>query len=219
MGLGSLIYKFYYKPTLKYRYNITHFGIKGWYKMFRGEAKMKREALKLRNYLSEYSEKNIRLNFLTGRNYWHQTIFCIESFIKHYGNNLSINIYSDGSINDKIESLFKNYCNKIEIVANDQIEDKLKKIIPIEDFPYLNKVRTWHPFFRRLIDIHINPGWNIHLDSDMLFFEYPSTLIEAFQKKQAIFMHEQLEKSYFVDSVATLKEKFGINTLEKVNGE
>ena len=218
MGLGSFIYKFYFKPTLKFRYNLTHFGIKGWYQMTTGEASMKREALKLRNYLSNYSKDNIQLNFLTGKNYWHQTIFCIESFIQHYGNNFSVNIYSDGTINDKIKSLFKNYCKEIEIVSNEKIETKLKRIIPIKDFPYLNQVRAWHPFFRRLIDIHINPGWNLHLDSDMLFFKYPSALIEAFERKQAIFMFEQLDDSYFVDSVVVLKEKFDIDTIEKVNG-
>ncbi|MGN8059078.1 hypothetical protein ACTJKN_22515 [Pedobacter sp. 22163] len=218
LQLGKFLYRLYFQPTLKYRYNITHFGFRGWFKMHQGEKAMKKAALKLRNQLQKPLYQNIELNFLTGKNYWHQTIFCIESFIKSYGNNIAVKIYSDGSINKEITTIFKKYCNEIIIVKDEEIKEKLNEVLPVSMFPTLNYLRNWHPFFRRLIDIHAESSWKIHLDSDMLFLKLPTEIFEAYTNKSAIYMFEQLNSSYFVDDSKIIKDKFGIDLVEKVNG-
>jgi len=219
MTLGKVFYKCFFEPTFPIRYNLTHFGLKGWYNYALGENMMKKTALNFPEIkLADNPTPAFSVNFLTGVNYWHQTLFCIQSLINQYGLNLSIQIYSDGTISKKIHDIFKNYCPQITVFSEEQIIEVISKIIPSGKYPSLNFLRNWHPFFKRIIDIHCNAGWNLHLDSDMLFLKYPSDLINFSTNRIAVFMEEQMDYSYFVDDSKVLLQKYNIATLPKVNG-
>jgi hypothetical protein len=98
------------------------------------------------------------------------------------------------------------------------MDKKLAVKFPVDRYPTLRHIRQWHPFFRRMLDIHTQPGWSIHLDSDMLFFINPKQITDAFEKKTAIYMMEQLKHSYFADDCKILKDKYDIDCIQLVNG-
>ncbi|TZF86205.1 hypothetical protein FW774_03905 (plasmid) [Pedobacter sp. BS3] len=216
MSIGKIVYKYFFAPTLPIRYNLTHFGLNGWMNILRGELQMKQVATHIPPILT-YPSK-VQFNFLTGEKYWHQTIFCIQSFLNNSKNAITINIFSDGSLTEKTVDKLKRFCPSINIIADEDTNQYLNEKLPAHKFPSLNYLRHWHPFFKRMIDIHSRPGYHIHLDSDMLFFQTPHELIHNALNERPCYMIEQLSYSYFVDDKQTLKIKHGIDLLENVNG-
>jgi hypothetical protein len=217
MRPGQLIYKFIFKPTSSLRYYLGHFGIIGWWKMRRGERQMKKIAVQLQ--VAQLSADPVmEVNYLTGKNYWHQTIICAYSLIKVTEGQVKIKIFSDGTLTGFHYRQFKKLSPQIQFVKLPEVENYLARTLPADQYPVLHQLRNWHPFFQRLIDIHAMPGFSIHLDSDMLFLKRPGQLITAFRNKSAVYMHDQLDKSYFAADEQTLREKLNINCLSKVNG-
>lgn len=217
MGIGQLIYKIFFKPTLQIRYHIHHFGLTGWYKLQRGEQQMKKVATSI-SPIPLTKDHLIEVNYLTGAKYWHQTIFCAHSLARVLQGRVKINIYSDGTLHHSHEVIMVRAFPGIAFISEKSVDEHLERFLPIAQFPTLNYLRKWHPFFRRLIDIHATTSWAIHLDSDMLFFNHPQQIIDAYQRKTAIYMQEHLDSSYFVDDEKTLKNKHDINCLGSVNG-
>ncbi|WP_419701090.1 hypothetical protein [Mucilaginibacter sp. NFX135] len=217
MSIGRLIYKIFFKPTLQIRYYIRHFGLTGWYKLYQGEQQMKKAASDIPP-VPLAKDHLLEVNYLTGAKYWHQTIFCAQSLARILQGRVKINIYSDGTLGQTHEAFIARAIPGVSIVAEKTVNEHLDKFLPIAQFPTLHYLRKWHPFFRRLIDIHSAPLWAIHLDSDMLFFDRPQQIIDAYQNKTAIYMQEHLSSSYFVDDEKTLKDKYDINCISHVNG-
>ncbi|QTE36667.1 hypothetical protein J3L18_26655 [Mucilaginibacter gossypii] len=217
MSLGKIAYKYFFKPTFSIRYHISHFGLKGWLNMQRGEQQMKKAALKFPP-LSLSKQKILNVSFLTGAKYWHQTIFCAYTLAHFSDGEIGIRLYSDGTLTDEQIGFINQVLPGIETISEQQVLQHLNLVLPQHTFPTLRHLRNWHPFFRRLIDIHTSPSWAIHMDSDMIFFGKPNQIIEAYQRKTAVYMKEQLASSYFVDSEDTLKDKYGINCIKSVNG-
>ena len=217
MGIGRLIYKVFFKPTLQIRYHVHHFGLSGWYKLHRGEQQMKKGALNIPP-ITLAKDHLLEVNYLTGAKYWHQTIFCAQSLAKILKGRLKINIYSDGTLNQTHETFIARAIPGVVFISEKGVDEHLDQFLPVAQFPTLHHLRKWHPFFRRLIDIHSTTSWAIHLDSDMLFFDSPEQIIDAYQHKTAIYMQEHLSSSYFVDDEKTLKDKYDINCLGNVNG-
>lgn len=216
--LGALVYKLLFKRTHYIRYSIGHFGFAGHFAFKRGEATMKKEAVREQPIRLSTDPKHILISYLTGQNYWYQTIYAIKSLHKQMGENFRVDIYSDGSLTDNIVSNLKKFCPDINIISERNVISYLDKYLPANKYPTLRFLRDWHPFFRRLTDIHSFRGWSLHLDSDMLFFGHPDELVDAFEKKQAIYMKEGLAGSYFVEDVNILKEKYEMTCIPLVNG-
>ena len=217
MGIGRLIYKIFFKPTLQIRYHIHHFGLSGWYKLYKGEQQMKKAAMNI-TPVSLAKDHLLEVNYLTGAKYWHQTIFCAQSLARVLQGNVKINIYSDGTLNQTHEAFIERAIPGIVFIIEEGVNEYLERFLPVSQFPTLHYLRKWHPFFRRLIDIHSDTEWAVHLDSDMLFFDRPQQIIEAYQNKTAIYMEEHLQNSYFVDDEKILKDKYNISCISNVNG-
>jgi hypothetical protein len=217
VSLGKIAYKYFFKPTFSVRYHISHFGLIGWLNMQRGEQQMKKAALKLPP-VNLSTDKILEVSFLTGAKYWHQTIFCAYTLAGYLNGRVGIKLYSDGTLTDEHIGFVKKVLPGVEALSEKQVAEHLDRVLPHNKFPTLRHLRNWHPFFRRLIDIHTAPSWTIHLDSDMIFFSKPDQILEAYQRKTAVYMKEQLANSYFVDSEDVLRDKYGINCIKSVNG-
>ncbi|UOE48324.1 hypothetical protein MTO98_28345 [Mucilaginibacter sp. SMC90] len=217
MSLGKIAYKYFFKPTFSLRYHFSHFGLWGWLNMQRGEQQMKKAALKL-SPVNLSADKALEVSFLTGANYWHQTIFCAHTLAGYLGGRLGIRLYSDGTLTDEHIGYINKVLPGVEAISERQVLQHLDTVLPNHKYPTLRHLRNWHPFFRRLIDIHTSPSWTIHMDSDMIFFGKPDQILEAYQQKRAVYMKEQLANSYFVDSEQVLRDKYGINCIKSVNG-
>jgi hypothetical protein len=217
VSLGKIAYKYFFKPTFSARYHISHFGLIGWLNMQRGEQQMKKAALKLPP-VNLSTDKILEVSFLTGAKYWHQTIFCAYTLAGYLNGRVGIKLYSDGTLTDEHIGFVKKVLPGVEAPSEKQVAEHLDRVLPHNKFPTLRHLRNWHPFFRRLIDIHTAPSWTIHLDSDMIFFSKPDQILGAYQRKTAVYMKEQLANSYFVDSEDVLRDKYGINCIKSVNG-
>jgi hypothetical protein len=181
------------------------------------EQRMKAAAKRLKP-VPLLSDFGLEVNYLTGDKYWHQTLFCAWSLATIMEGQVKINIYSDGSLRKKHNKTIEKTLPGILIKPEKQVDHYLNKVLPDDNYPTLRRLRKSHPFFRRLLDIHTQPSWSIHLDSDMLFLKKPGELINAFLNKSAIYMKDHLVKSYFVDDEKTLETNFGIYCKANVNG-
>ncbi|MEN0054042.1 MAG: hypothetical protein AAGC65_10245 [Mucilaginibacter sp.] len=202
---------------MKIRYYIGHFGLIGSYNMERGERQMRKSALKLPP-INLSVNKTLEVNYLTGALHWHQTIFCAYTLAKHLDGKVGIKLYSDGTLTDEYIDYIKKALPGVEAVSETEVVRQLDIVLPEDSFPTLRYLRNWHPFFRRLIDIHTSPSWAIHLDSDMIFFDKPVQILDAYQRKTALYMKEGLTDSYFVDNEELLRDKYGIDCIKSVNG-
>jgi hypothetical protein len=217
MTFGRIAYRFFFKPTFTLRYHITHFGLLGWIEMCRCEGQMKRAARKLRTIrLSQ--DKLLQASFLTGEKYWHQTLFCAYTLARSLDGQVGIKLYSDGTLTDEHIECIGKVLPGVESTSELEVIKILDAVLPEQNFPTLRHLRKWHPFFRRLIDIHTSPSWTLHLDSDMLFLSKPRQVLAAYQSKTSVYMKERLADSYFVDTIENLRDNHGINCLKKVNG-
>ncbi|TSD65868.1 hypothetical protein FFF34_000265 [Inquilinus sp. KBS0705] len=218
MSIGKLVYKYIFEPTAGIRYKFHHYGLKGWLDYELGVTAMKKAAIQLPAITLKPSVDCLTINYLTGQQYWYQTIFGIQSLINQYGTDLAINIYSDGSLQAEHYEALKNYCPQIVFVAEEEIIESLNAIIPANKYPKLNFLRNWSPFYKRMIDIHCKPQWGIHLDSDMLFLKYPTDLVELSKQKKAFYMEEYAGQSFFSDEPDSLLKNLNIPVIQSVNG-
>lgn len=185
--------------------------------MRQGEQQMKKAALKLPP-VKLSTDKILEVSFLTGAKYWHQTIFCAYTLARHLNGRLGITLYSDGTLTYEHIAFVSQVLPGVEAISEQQVLQHLDTVLPQHHFPTLRHLRNWHPFFRRLVDIHTSPSWAIHMDSDMIFLGKPDQILEAYQDKTAVYMKEQLASSYFVDNEGILRDKYDINCIKSVNG-
>ncbi len=185
--------------------------------MQRGEQQMKKAALKLPP-VNLSSNKVLQVSFLTGAKYWHQTIFCAYTLACYLDGQLGIKLYSDGTLTDEHIGFINKILPGVEAISEQQVLKHIDVVLPQHQFPILRHLRNWHPFFRRMVDIHTSPSWAIHMDSDMIFFGKPDQILETYQRKTAVYMKEQLANSYFADSEEVLRDKYHINCIKRVNG-
>jgi len=118
--------------------------------------------------------------FLTGKKYLYQTLFCIQSLAKVTQQRFKFILVDDGSFADDIIIQIKMLLPGCEIITRAIIDQNLKKFFSEDKHPHIYKKRAVYPHLKKLTDIHTIPGndWKLVLDSDMLFWNEPSAIIE-----------------------------------------
>jgi len=188
------LYSFYYGPKSR-RAIIKNFGGKRNYQAIqKGEADMKMYAF---NNLI-FTNKNERqpkyqLNYLTGEKYLHQSLFCAFSFYEFLSPearpDFLINFYDDGSLCPSTLDMLKTNFPSIHVISSEHTAQKFNRLLPADKYPHLHKKRAMYPHIRKLTDIHLgSQGWQLVLDSDMLFFDRPSQLLAWLKKPEAPFL-------------------------------
>jgi hypothetical protein len=204
--LGKLIYQLYYHPKGK-KAIIEKFGGKQNYlEMLAAEQEMKKYALmELRIDSNFNKEGQFKLNFLTGDNFIHQTLFCTYSFFKFLtpqeSANFSVCYYSDGTLSDPVAAALHARFPQIKVITFQESKAALRDHLPQSRFPYLNKKVNSLPLFKKLIYPHLdNKGSAIFFDSDMLFLKRPEVFLNwLFQKgssKEHTFCILDVERCY-----------------------
>jgi hypothetical protein len=214
--IGKLIYKYLFRPTLPIRYHLKHFGLIGWISLVQGEKRMKKAALNLAP-ITLTDDHQLECSYLTGEKYWYQTIFCAYSLARVMQSRVRINIYSDGSLSPQKVNLFNSVLKGVAIISPDAMLNELDGKLPIEKYPSLRHLRESSPFFRKLVDMRLNNRYLVQLDSDMLFFNYPAELIEAYNNGNCYFMEDKIEASYYVLPEKQIEEQFGLQMKRKIN--
>ena len=117
--------------------------------------------------------------FLTGKKYIYQTLFCIHSLVLVSKAKFRFVLVDDGTFDDYLIDRIKKQLPGCTLVTANEIEHNLKCVLPIETFPNLHRKRKEYPHIKKLTDIHTIQAdeWKLVLDSDMLFWSEPTSLI------------------------------------------
>lgn len=117
--------------------------------------------------------------FLTGKGYLYQTLYCIQSLVKHCDEKFRFILVDDGSFDNDLMNRMNRQLPGAIIVAQAEITDNLQSTLPENTYVYLNHKRKVYQHIKKLTDIHTIPGkpWKLVLDSDMLFWDEPTQLI------------------------------------------
>jgi hypothetical protein len=197
LKLGVLFYIFYYTPKAF----IQRLARKGAINMavdLQAKLQMEKSTYRLQPLSIRQIEVNtLDIYFLTGKRFWYQTCFCAYSMSQHTDDILRPVIYDDGSLEkqyqDEIIRIFPN----AKIIVQQEIEVSIDKYLPHNKFPYLRERRLNYPNMRKITDIHIGScGWKLVLDSDMLFFRTPDTLLKWLKSPQQPCHMVDVETSY-----------------------
>jgi hypothetical protein len=123
-----------------------------------------------------------RIHFLTGKRFWHQTIFCAWTFSRTAEVNVIPVIHDDGSMTPELMRHVRTVFPRAELITDAEATSRLEEHLPPSSFPSLYDRRRRLPLFRKLLDVHAGTsGWKLFLDSDMLFFRRPSILVDWLQ--------------------------------------
>lgn len=135
------------------------------------------------------------LYFLTGKNYLHQTLFCIASLYKYSGQRFKYHIVDDGTLDTGI---VQEKLPGSVLVSVTEIETNLKTMLPRSDYPAIHKKRSAYAHLKKLTDIHTLQGddHKMVLDSDMLFWAEPKELIAWLKKPSGNLFMTDSTQSY-----------------------
>jgi hypothetical protein len=196
--LGKLLYNFYYKPrgVLKdiaksgpLNYIATHFA----------RLSMIRHSIHLKE-ISYPDNPQFVVYFLTGKKYWYQTSFCLYSLQKA-SKDVTINaaFIDDGTISENLKRKIKSQFPSSTLISKAKTEAILDEKLPKDRYPTIRAKRLKYPHLKKLTDIHIHSdGWKLVLDSDMLFYDYPDTLIDWLKQPQIpIFIRDPLMSYHY----------------------
>jgi hypothetical protein len=220
MNLGSVYYRYIYKPVLQPLKRLkADGGFYGRYRLLKGEREMKEAAMRLSMTCSSSAETAYPyIHFLTGKKHWYQTVFCIYSLLSKVNLPLHIVIHDDGTIDDKFAEMVRRQVRNCSIVFHRESEARVERALPREQFPYLRSARDQFPLFYKLIDCRLGfQGPQLLLDSDMLFFHEPLRLTEwLLQPTENIYMQDKFHSYQYsyplLDVIATTPIKRFVNS-------
>jgi hypothetical protein len=194
LGLGAVARKAYKEPLAALRQSIVEGGPIQQSITSAGKAAMIRAAEHLPPLSQRANGQARSIYFLTGANYWYQTVYCIYSLELASPYSYSPVIIDDGSLS-------RNYFEKIAAVipwvtvrSQPEILDTLDRVVPEQRYPALHSWRKRQPLTRKIVDLHAGQhGWKLLLDSDMLFFRRPDWLEEWFENPKPAYMVDCIE--------------------------
>jgi hypothetical protein len=205
MRIGRIVYLFYYRP-IKAVHKLFKTGIRKTVQQEWGRRAMYKIAYTLKE-IQYPAKETFEVYFLSGKKYWYQTAFCLYSLQKKSQVNIRAFIIDDGSFDDDLESQVRGQFPSVTIFRQERILELLDEVLPEKYFPVLRKRRLEYPHLKKLTDIHILPGNTpkLVLDSDMLFFREPVSLLNWLRRPDGSLFMKDVENSYGY-SVSLMKE-------------
>lgn len=176
--IGKLTYKYFFQPFVQPLKSFKDDGyFYGRYFLKKGVREMKIASVNIRFECSKTETDIPFVHFLTGKNYWYQTIFCAYSLYKNTSLPIHFVFHDDGSFDDIFIAQILMQVKNCTVDTKLQTDIRLNQSLPVDKFPYLRKFREHTPMFYKLTDCRIGyNGWNLYLDSDMIFLNRPLEL-------------------------------------------
>ena len=180
-GVAKLYHTVVRRPVKTVKKSIQEGGpIQQW--KTRKEQEEMREAAKNLSALKpppEASGGRREVYFLSGQDFWYQTLFCFVSLQRLAEERITPIVYGDGTLGAEAKARIRRVVPWVEFVERESIEARLDAHLPVSKYPTLRERRLDYVHLRKLTDFHAgSTGWKLILDSDMLFFRRPSLLIE-----------------------------------------
>lgn len=147
--------------------------------------------------LSNNIAEPLEVWYLTGSRFWYQTAFCAWTLCFHSAKPIRINIVDDGTLTAHLEAELRRIFPNGQTIWYHQASDRFNRLLPIENFPTLNKLRKQYIHIRKLTDIHLgSSGYKLVLDSDMLFFRKPDALLAWWDQPTQPCLMTDCQESY-----------------------
>ncbi|RZK39274.1 MAG: glycosyltransferase family 2 protein [Pedobacter sp.] len=164
------------------------------------------------------NNKGFPVYFLTGQKFIHQTLFCINSLVKHNPNRYQFIIVDDGSFDDRLIQRIGHQLPGARIIESSWIEKKLNDKLALDKFPNIYSKRKTYPHLKKLTDIHIleENQFKLVLDSDMIFWRTPHGLLDWFKKPENAICIQDCQQSYGY-KMETMEKLTGFKIPELVN--
>jgi hypothetical protein len=177
-GAGDLARRYYHEPLGALRTSIREGGPIERRRTERGRQLMMDAARRLPPLPPTRTSGSFEVSFLSGADYWYQTLFCVYSLQLHADVRVAPLVFDDGSLAAEHEELVTRVVPAARFVKLGDIEQTLDELLPRARFPALRARRLSYPHLRKLTDLHVGRrGWTTVLDSDMLFFRRPDALL------------------------------------------
>ena len=193
--LGRLAYRLWFEP----RAELSRRNREGWVNIFlaeRGMRQMEASASRLPP-TPEPDPLAPEVYYLTGEKFWYQTVYCARSLAMHCPQTPRFVILDDGSLSAARASDLRAVLTGCRIISASEIEARLDKHLPADQFPVLRQRRLDYPHLRKLTDIHAGShGWKLVLDSDMLFHKRPDFLLRWLATPTAPIHMTDVENAY-----------------------
>lgn len=191
LGLGKLALYAWYRPIGLIKNSILEGGPVEQFKTALGRRRMVKAAADLPEQVAKPDLYGAKVNFLSGRKYWYQTLFCFVSLQLYLPYLVTPVVFDDGSFDDETRRLMARVVPWIEFVGTEEIEAQLNSKLPASEFPSLRARRLEYPHLKKFTDIHIGQSsWGLVLDSDMLFYNVPEELSLWFRAPKATYMQD-----------------------------
>ncbi len=213
-GLGRLYYRVAHGsfPHLRWR---LRFGPFGFWRYTLGEAAMIRAVSRLAPVDGGAAE-GLACSFLTGKRYWHQTAFCAHSLARVVPAGIRATIYDDGTLTRSQGAALRRVLRGATIVSSAESVALLDARLPRARFPLLRAARDAMPMMRKLVDVRAgSTGWQLLLDSDMIFHSRPDFLLERFQNRGACHMIDHVHG--YIEPEDSLAAIWGFRVPPRVN--
>lgn len=204
--IGKLIYRLYFRSRNQRAIEKKFSGKANYLRMLAAEEEMRKYAMDELVIPGDFGpDGKIRLNFLTGDKFLHQSLFCTYSFFKYLtpeqSAGFSVNYYSDGTLTTETVSVLRSRFPNIRIIGSDETQAVLREVLPGSSFPYLNKKLVSMPLFKKMVYPHLKQsGLSIFLDSDMLFVSKPVEFLDWLDsqddQKKGAFCIQDVRRSY-----------------------
>lgn len=195
----KLINNLYRYPKSNWK-NIQRFGgFRSYYKMLNGKKEMIKSSYRITEITSHL--KGLPIYFLTGKNYFYQTLFCALSLVKNSQQEFRFILVDDGSFDKELIENANIQIPGVEIITKETIDQNIRRTLPEQDFPYLHFKRKVYPHIKKLTDIHTiaSDPYKLVLDSDMLFWQEPLELINWLKDPSGCLYMLDCEESYGYD--------------------
>lgn len=215
MGFGIAFYKLFHQPRQFFqRWHTVGLGTIA--DLATAQRQMEAAAATLPP-LPPQSGEPLEVYYLSGRKFWYQTVFCFYSLAQQSDLNLRLVVVDDGTLAPRYQTLIRQVCPTVRFVLRTEIETRLDAVLPRDRYPTLRSRREEYPNLRKLTDIHAGTtGWKLVLDSDMLFFHPPVTLLDWLQNPQGPCHMVDVETAYGY-SFDLMQQLAGVPIPERIN--
>ncbi|MBC7624995.1 MAG: glycosyl transferase [Aeromicrobium sp.] len=126
-----------------------------------------------------FSTPSLEIWYLTGAKFWYQTTFCAWSLAKYSRQNIALRLVDDGTLEAWQINHMKRIFADVIVHTSASCDFTIDKLLPLNKFPKLRRLRRVYPHIRKLTDVHVgSAGHKLVMDSDMLFFASPQPLMD-----------------------------------------
>ncbi len=192
----NLINHLYRYPLSKWKTIQRFGGLMTYRKMLTGKQEMIKASKTLPPIPSK--EDGYKVYFLTGKNYLYQTLFCAFSLTTVSKTPFQFILVDDGSFDEKLKIQANEQMPGVKIITKEEIDRNFLLKLPLNDFPYLHHKRKVYPHIKKLTDIHTitDSSYKLVLDSDMLFWNHPTEIIDWLKNPNGALHMIDCEESY-----------------------